>query len=380
MKTDLFCYCEHEGWDKTPDSMLDSPQSIALCFGSPRLAKVAPAFEMLETLYPSAMIVGCSTAGEICNTQLHHDTLSVLVMQFSSTTLQRETIELAAYDTAFEAGRALASRFNQARLKGVFLLCDGLLTNGSLLSAGVESIFHSDIPVTGGLAGDNGAFEATWVYADRRYRSGVVTAVGFYGDALTFQHAYRGGWEIMGIERRITKAAGNVVYRIDGKPALTLYKKYLGELSAELPRSALLFPLSLHDPQEELCVRTILGVNEETDSITFAGEMPEGSTVTLMTASVDDLVNGADLAAAELRVPQSGSASACIAISCVGRQLVMGEEAEDELEAVYAHLPEGTPLGGFYSNGELAPQLGRLRLHNQTMTLTLISERPCTER
>ena len=189
---------------------------------------------------------------------------------------------------------------------------------------------------------------------------------------------YRGGWDVFGPEREVTRAVGNVLYALDGQPALALYRKYLGERAGELPAAGLLFPLAIRNELEAdgLTVRTILGIDEAEQSITFAGDIPQGSFVRMMRANRDRLIDGATDAADGVRLA-GGSAgeTLCLAISCIGRRLVLGQRCEEELEAVLDTLPKGCRMVGYYSYGELSPLgSGRCDLHNQTMTLSLLWE------
>ena len=103
-----------------------------------------------------------------------------------------------------------------------------------------------------------------------------------------------GGWSDFGPERRITRSEGNVLFELDGKPALDLYKTYLGERADGLPGSALLFPLSVRrGGAGETLVRTILGMDEAAQSLTFAGDMPQGGVARLMRANNDHLIGSA---------------------------------------------------------------------------------------
>jgi hypothetical protein len=233
------------------------------------------------------------------------------------------------------------------------------------------------VVVTGGLAGDGSRFQSTWVLADGAPRAGWISAVGFYGDRVHVGHGSKGGWDAFGPERVITRSQANVLFEIDGRPALALYKEYLGERAAGLPGTALLFPLALRASRGETksLVRTILSIDEAAQSMTFAGDVPEGYLAQLMRANFDRLVAGASEAA---RLTSEGSrqgASLALAISCVGRRLVLGQRAEEEVEAAREALSRGARLLGFYSYGEISPfAMGKCDLHNQTMTLTNIEE------
>ena len=142
-----------------------------------------------------------------------------------------------------------------------------------------------------------------------------------------------------------------------------------------LPATGLLFPLAVRqDPDERYLVRTILAVDERHQSLTFAGDVPEGSRAQLMQANFDRLIGGAEQAANQARNGSSGPVLS-IAISCVGRRLVLGDRTEEEVEATVERLPAGSHQVGFYSYGEISPYSdGTCNLHNQTMTLTTVSE------
>jgi hypothetical protein len=174
----------------------------------------------------------------------------------------------------------------------------------------------------------------------------------------------------------ITKSSGNVLFELDGQPALTLYKRYLGERAIGLPATGLLFPLSLLPTRESETglVRTILAIDEDRQSLTFAGDMPKGAYVRLMKAGCDALVGGAQTAASEAgHTPSAGFA---VLVSCVGRKLVMGQRVEEEVEVVRTELGPAIATVGFYSYGEICPSgiQHSCDLHNQTMTLTVFSE------
>ena len=124
-------------------------------------------------------------------------------------------------------------------------------------------------------------------------------------------------------------------------------------------------------------VRTILGVDEDSRSLIFAGDVPEGSYARLMKANFDRLIDGAAGAA---RSTQGGLTDSepdlAILISCVGRKMVLKQRVEEEVEGVREVLGQRPVLTGFYSYGEISPFTpnARCELHNQTMTITTLCE------
>jgi hypothetical protein len=232
------------------------------------------------------------------------------------------------------------------------------------------------VVITGGLAGDGERFGRTWVLADGQPRGGHVTAVGLGGQRLHIGHGSEGGWDLLGPKRRVTRSVANVVYELDGQPALQLYKKYLGGRASGLPATALLLPLAVWTPEAEdrQVVRTVLAVDEESQSLAFAGDVPQGSVGQLMWANLDELVAGAEQAAVAAAGGPGGQQLA-IAVSCVGRRLILTGRVEDELEAVVAGFDKTADLVGFYSYGEIAPVIANTcDLLNQTMTITTFAE------
>jgi hypothetical protein len=379
MQVRRLAYHREQGWSQ-PLPALDSEQTLVLSFGGTSLATDPRPFAELQAAFPKATHLGCSTSGEIHGTTIQDDSLTIAIVRVDRTQLRSTFAHVGSPDESYGAGRAIADQLAQDEgLRAVFVLSDGLQVNGSQLVRGLNDVLPTGVVVTGGLAGDGARFQATWNLHEGRPVQGIVGAVGFYGDAIRVGHGSKGGWDIFGPERRVTRSAANVLFELDGKPALRLYKEYLGDRAAGLPATGLLFPLALRDGvgDDKRLVRTILAVDEATQSMTFAGDIPEGSLVQLMRANFDRLIEGAE-AAGQVSAASTGASRGSmlsIAISCVGRRLVLGERSEEEVEAALAALPSGTEQVGFYSYGEISPYaMGTCDLHNQTMTLTTLSE------
>ncbi len=371
-------YDRKQQWSVTNLPQIDSPRTLILLFGSSNFLDSATPIAELADRYPQSAIIGCSTAGEIWGTQIFDESLSAAIVRFDHTDLRIASAPAQSVDDSFAAGRHIARQLNDSRLKGILVFSDGLRVNGSELVRGLNSEVPTSVVVTGGLAGDGDRFRRTWVLQNRWPQTGFVTAVGFYGDRIRIGHGSKGGWDRFGPERRVTKSKGNILFELDDRPALQLYKEYLGDRASGLPATGLLFPLALRasNTDAKSLVRTILAVNEPEQSLTFAGDIPEGALAQLMKANFDRLVQGASEAASSTKLSVDvDSCTLAVAISCVGRRLVLGSRTEEEIEATLDVLPKGTQQIGFYSYGEISPYTaGTCDLHNQTMTLTTLSE------
>lgn len=352
--------------------------NLVLVFGERHRLETINPYPGLRANYPNANIITCSTAGEIRDTEVLDNAITVTAIELEKTRVKTCVINIANFSNSSEAGAYIIHQLLGEDLVHIMVFADGQLVNGSELSAAMNSAHNRHITITGGLAGDNDRFEKTLVGLNENMKPGNIVALGFYGRHLKIGHGSKGGWDSFGPERKITKSVNNVLYELDGKPALDLYKQYLGDLAEGLPGNALLFPLSLKvEGQYEPLVRTILAINEQDGSMTFAGDMPEASYARLMKANFDRLVEAASEAAAHsLEKLYEHNPDLAICISCVGRKLVLDQRIDEEVESVRDVLGNNTVITGFYSYGEISPmeKNSNCELHNQTMTITTFSE------
>ena len=376
------------GWKPHPPGTLGQAPQLVLAFGSTSVLKRGELIDQLRSAYAEAHILGCSTAGEISGTRVTDDTLAVTAVRFEHTRLHGSQIRVDSTEDSYTAGQELAQSLPAEGLVHALVISEGINVNGSDLVRGLTQHLPADVTVTGGLSADGERFGETLVFFDGEPQPDSIAIVGFYGTRLAVGYASLGGWDPFGPIRLITRSQGQVLYELDGKSALELYKAYLGEHARDLPASALLFPLSLQtDDDTDPVVRTILGIDENDQSMTFAGDMPTGAYARFMKANFDRLIDGAQGAARNSLAPGvagdratggvSESPELALLISCVGRKLVLKQRIEEEVEGVREVLGNDTVLAGFYSNGEISPftPSARCQLHNQTMTITTFLER-----
>jgi hypothetical protein len=379
MKIEQLQWSKQAGWKNITGNADAEAVQLVMVFGSTGLLKDNTLVNEAKSKYPNAQFIGCSTSGEIMGTSVMDETISLSALQFDSTKIVVHSIAIENSEQSYEAGKELVNKFDKVGLKHLFALSDGLNVNGSRLVTGLRESLPEGVSVTGGLAGDGADFNQTLVVNNHEHAGEkVITAIGFYGDKIKIGYGSFGGWDSFGMERLITKSKDNVLYELDGEPALALYKSFLGSQAVNLPSSGLLFPLSLRVSEDHApVVRTILAVNEEDQSLTFAGDLPEGSYVRLMKANIDRLIEGAVAAANTSVAPfENAKPDFAVLISCVGRKLVLKQMVEEEVEGVKNILGDNTAITGFYSYGEISPfeKDTRCELHNQTMTITTFTE------
>ena len=379
MHTTTCRWTPETGWNP-PATATAAPQLVLYFGATSQLDGNAPAVRELTARFPQATVCGCSTAGEILGNRVFDESVVAALVKFKSTRIRAVAEPTDGIADSHAIGRRAAEKLNASDLRHILILSDGLSVNGTALVSGFSEMLAPGVAITGGLAGDGSRFQKTFVGLGNEVKRNQMVAIGFYGPDIIIGYGSRGGWEGFGPRRRITRSQGNTLLELDNQPALALYKRYLGERAASLPATGLLYPLELTKDANEKAglVRTILAVDEARQSLTFAGDMPEGWYARLMKASSDQLVGGAANAGSDavLKTNAAGP-SLAILVSCVGRRLVLGQRIEEELEAVIRTLPEQAEVVGFYSYGEACPSVGSptSELHNQTMTITLIGER-----
>ena len=379
MKTEQSVYSQATGWVKKSDNNLGNKAGLVLLFGNRDLLKEHQHIGFIRSAYPDAQIVGCSTSGEICEEIVLNTNIVCTAIWFEYTHIEIAKEPINEMEDSFIVGEKLAEKLDKKSLVHILILSEGLNINGSELTKGLNNRLNDRVPVTGGLAGDQDKFTETVIVHNQPGEKNLVLAIGFYGEHLKVGYGSMGGWDSFGVDREVTRSKGNILYELDGQPALNLYKRYLGAHAANLPSSAMLFPLSLRLKNSETAlVRTVLSVNEADGSMVFAGDIPQGEYVRLMKANADRLIDGANDAAEMSKISlQHADADLAVLISCVGRKLVLKQRVEEELEIIREVIGSNPAVTGFYSYGEISPIKPfeqHCELHNQTMTITLFKE------
>ena len=377
MKTVQLKKKDGENWDYlSPKLELKTP--LVLVFGNRFMLESKTIYQEIHCLFPDGHIVFGSSSGDITSNSVSDNTITITAVEFEKADFQVKTFNILSSGlTSYEAGEELIKQFPKDNLKFIFVVSVGSNVNGSQLTQGMNSIAPDNVLITGGLCGDGDRFEKTIASYNENPKEGELVAIGFYGDSFEASFSIRGGWTPFGPERIVTKSHDNILYELDAKPALDLYKKYLGDKSSELPSAALVYPLNVKSENEKQSfVRTILNIDEQNNSMILAGDIPMNSKVQLMMTHVDEIVTASELAAKQALEPRTSNPQLALLVSCIGRKLVLDQRVEEEIEEIIEVVGNHITVGGFYSYGEIAPFQNEMncQLHNQTMTITLISE------
>lgn len=379
IRTEQRKWTHEKGWEHVGQQRLSMSPQLVLGFGARTLIEDARLYQQVRNFYPGAYVVLCSTAGEILDTNVLDQSVVVTAVHFEKSIVRFAETEIHGAKDSLHVGKRLAEFLPVEGLVHAMVFSDGLNVNGTLLAQGINDNLPVSVTVTGGLVGDGSDFKKTVIGRDGVGQEHKVVLLGFYGDSLNVGYGSFGGWEKEGEPHVITKSDGNTLIELDGRPALSVYIERIKDAEKDLPASALQFPFSLHaDDSHADVVRTVIGIDREKQTMTFAGDMPQGAKVFFMHTSQDRLIRAAETAAnMSMRGVGGTGPSLAILISCIGRKLVFKEDAHKEIEAVREAMGNGTTIAGFYSYGELCPGSKddkRCLLHNQTMTITTFKE------
>ncbi len=338
-------------------------------------------------------MVGGTTAGEISPGGLGHQSVVICLMGSDCLAFHVASVRRMKDDEK-ACGIRLAGKLEQslqaAESRSLILFPDGMGGDGVALLDGIQSVLGSGIEIVGGFLGDDGRFAETFQFFNGRcYRGDMVTGLLVSGNgSFVTSTGVRSGFESIGATIVCTRARKNVVEEFEDQPALALYKELLGEeRSLRLPGICLEYPFGLLDTKatidgnEYFQLRCGLAVNEKDNTITLAGAIPEGSEITLTTASRGEIINGARQAALQARDGLKGAVPRLVLMfSCIGRKLVLGRRTPEEIETVKEIIGADVPVIGFYTYGEIGPidknrtELQAARFHNETVVLWVLGQ------
>jgi hypothetical protein len=370
----IFRNNQWEGFDRLKAPGGD--YQLLLVFAEKSYLADASMHQQLQEHFPAARMVASSTAGEITGKESLENAALVVAIKMEQTSFKVVYQNISTAKDSHELGVVLARQLSPEDLSYVMIISDGHDVNGSDLLNGIKSQLGETLPMSGGMAGDGNLFSSTLVGVDGDIKNGHVALIGFYGDALRVCIDVQRGFNYFGPERKVTRSEKNVLYDIDGTNALELYKKYLGEYAAELPSSALLFPVAILNDNDEPLVRTILSINEADGSMVFAGNMPEGVAIRFMRSNLDQLIQKAE-DASRLVTDCIEEPDLMLVMNCVGRKIILGQRRGEEIEALNKSIRKETVVAGFYTYGEFSswekPEK-TCDLHNQTVVVTALKE------
>lgn len=371
METFTYEFSTFEALEKSVNaSICDTPQLLIQVFSaSSSKDEVTKLQRYFSTKYPHSHLIGTTTDGIIHDANLVKEGKSVVTFTlFQKTHLRSSLLQSVDFYDSRELGVALAKELIQDDTKVIISFADGIFTNGEEYVHGVGSV-NSDIILSGGLASDNGKLKQTYVF----HQDGVIgegaVGVSLSSKELNASVHYTFDWTPIGKKMLVTKAVKNRVYEIDGIPATEVYAKYLGhEIAKLLPRIGIEYPLIFEKNGVEVGRAVLL--KHDDGSLTFAGNIPEGTSVRFGVGSVEKILRNSDYHTRCILDAMEYKPEVLFIYSCMARRRFIDKHIHEELN----NFSKIGAVSGFFTNGEFFHSKQENQLLNETLTILILSE------
>ncbi|MEA5599883.1 FIST signal transduction protein [Nostoc sp. UHCC 0252] len=332
--------------------------------------------QQIHQAFPRIELIGGTTDGEISSV-LEFQQDSITLMLFCS-----DEVEIYAGVGRKVSGDPIAvtkQAVEQAKVKSTATpkLClthpESLTISGVSILNGLKLALGQHIPIFGGLAGDQSRYQNTYQFFQTEVLSDSVPILLFSGKIL-FSHGVASGWHPIGQVSQVTKVDKNIIYEIDGKPALDFYHHYLGLLPPSME-----YPLAVSEQNgDSFYIRAPIAYNQESGSITFFADVPDQAMIQIAEAGYEDILAASKASFTNALDNYPGvEPSAVLFFSCVARRQILGTRAKEEYQNTKLCLDYHLPGCGFYSYGEIAPidRISQTQFHNETFVTLILGTR-----
>lgn len=323
-------------------------------------------------------LYGCTTAGEIHNQNTYESRIVATLFDMDASFFKTQLYAHKGDDVFYVAqtmGQEAATFFEQP---SVLVASGGLFVDAEKLTYGLKAGLGADVPIFGGLAGDNLTRRGTYAFTEAGYTNSGIASVVFDNEKIRMKGMAVSGWEPLGVEHTITKAEGNIIHSINNEPALEVFVKYFGYFDNtdatlnELSTLSAQYPFQMVRPDGTTVLRSTIFGSETDGTIILAGSVQSGDKFRFSIAPGFEVLEQTVEEFKELKASED-SPEAIILYSCKGRQAAFGPMIKDEIEGIYAHWEK--PMIGFFSYGEIGQtKNGSCDLHNETCCLVTLKD------
>ena len=326
-------------------------------------------------------VFGCSSCGEfLYDTQTQVITEGGLVCLMMA--LLPESFEIKLFNgkghSSFDLGAKIGQWACDSYEKpAILVLGSGLDTDGEQLVRGIQHLAGNDISMFGGLAGDDAHFKETFVFSENELENNGAIAMVFNTKHYEISGIATSGWVSIGADKIITHSEGNVVYTIDGQPALDVYKDYLNVKDTDLPEIGVEYPLLIKKAGKQDVLRAVINVDKAKKSLIFAGTVPNGATVTFSSSPGFEIIEYTRNKVNEF-YEKNLETDVLILFSCMARHNALGTTISEEIDEAWQNWLK--PLIGFFTYGEIGNNYhAACDFHNETFTMVSLKQKSDVE-
>ena len=317
-------------------------------------------------------VFGCTSSGEIANSTISDEGMAVMMFDLPQEMFKVklfEGTERSSYELGREVARWAEKVYEEPAL---LILSAGLQADGEAIIHGVIESAEREIPLFGGLAGDDLKMQGTYVFSEKELTGMGVIVLAFDSSQVEVDGLAVSGWKGIGTTKVITRSEGNIVQMIDDLPALDVYSRYFNINLGDDQTLAAEYPLLVMRDDGTSVLRAAMIINPD-KSMVYAGTMPQGARVQFSVPPSNEIIEFAVENLSQFKQTR-GEADAVILFSCKGRHLALGPMIEDEVAAI--HDLWAAPMTGFFTYGEIGPALsGHCDFHNNTLALVTLREK-----
>jgi hypothetical protein len=325
-------------------------------------------------------VFGSTTNGEFIDEETESKSVAVLLLDMKKESFRIYAEEFQSHNYR-DVSKTVAQNANREFEKVAFLLAtSNAATDGEEVLMGLQKIAGTQVNAFGGAAGDDYAFEETWVFTNKWESNNGMICIAVDEEKVMVNGIATCGWKAVGTEKTVTKSEGNHVYTIDGVPALDITTKYGGLENVTPENKDLLmelagnFPLQLQKEKGDPVMRPGLVVDWDDRSFYTSGTVPQGSKVRFSLPPDWDVMEKVVKGVQNLKDTVMPEADALVVFSCAGRIISFGPMMNAEIEGVKKVW--NVPMAGMFSNAELGRmEGGNLEMHNLTTCCVALKEK-----
>lgn len=348
------------------EALIKNTNSVLVqCFDSHQSSeRIAEVQNTLSLLLPDVPFIGTSTAGIIHDGHIYDHEIILAFTIFDKSDVRTRSFIGMQID---QIGNELLQDGITERTRLMVVYANPYRFDSTRFLELIQRI-SPQLVVCGGNAGDDFRFESCRVFSDEMEDADIVIAL-IDSDVLRIESRYLLNWESIGQEMTVTSAEGITVHEINYQPALSIYRHYLGnEVADQLLSYGIEFPLIYENKGVEVA-RALVGVDEETGSIQFAGEIPQGYTVRFGYANIEHIT---EKNFKDLQQVFSHQHEAIYVYTCGSRRQLLGHFLDDEL-SIISQIASTT---GFITYGEFFHNAAACQngLLNITTTMVVMDE------
>jgi hypothetical protein len=334
-----------------------------------------------------APLSGCSGEGIITQDVVSETNFGVAVMAIKSDELRFNNAFATEIGRRSDiAGEKLAAEINPFLTPNTIaclIFADGLFFNFDTFRATFEKSLRNEsrVPILGGLSADNWSTQKTYQYHNEQVLSEGISCVVMSGKG-DIAYGVNHGCVPVGTKRTITRSEGNIIYEIDGIPALEAMKDYFeDDWQSQWNKTSLNLCLGFKTPEnirqnyEEYIIRYMMAKNDRDGSVTIQSDVRDGTELWMVRRDTELITSGLRELSRHLKERVgTGKPKFVLQFECAGRgRVILREKVKIELiSSLQKEMGGDIPWIGFYGYGEIGPVANYNCFHNFTSVVTVV--------